>query len=656
MSHKKIYTKKYDYKTEIYQLKYDISNLLQLQPECLQILRWHVFLNDCKTVEYLEPKPGEEIDLVVVNTSSETPPILQENIVPDIITVHIEDGENLKEITVEIEDRRIPKPYLGGYRHIESEIEFHHATTQSGPKFPKVEPYNTYHRDTQTIQTRNRLIEQAYSRATQMSNEQCYIPTVTDKILTSKKYETAQQRTRRLDIAGKVRTIQRYFRAWKMKKALKDLSAEYQRRLKNMTDEQRELDEELKMQKVREINAKTFPRTRDDFSMLYSMVDRWKKSQINRISRNCSGAAKLAEFYLLLNKEIEMLASIEKHRQQIKREMKDIELMKFFKDISDPVRWKGYKGIKVAMDTIETQKGQEYKHIFYDACNHQTSIEERLQFIKNLRDSLKNHNCSLANELVNLLTREEQLLQHSVQENTLDMLRKRIEQLLLKHMQTPECNEGVTKRLMKLKQKEYETNANYCPRCNQIKSNKDFPPVNSRNLAIKSCMSCTWYDRVQEPWYEVAPYRLMLRQIRRDERKRNNITSISFIIQEKDIHYIVDRIWHSRSIISENSNINELRLCRWNKEEEWSPWNTMLITAEEITSHLKVVNLEDVYDEDFRVAVMDKNLLGRVVFTNALFLKNAYKTDEEKTIDDLDLDMFEETTPIISARSFEDCP
>lgn len=103
-------------------------------------------MNDCKTIEWLQPKPGEAIDLVVVNTSSDVPPVLQENIVPDIITVQVEKDNHIEEITVEIEDRRIPKPYLGGYRHVESEIEYHHAATQSGPRHPKVEPTSTFHR------------------------------------------------------------------------------------------------------------------------------------------------------------------------------------------------------------------------------------------------------------------------------------------------------------------------------------------------------------------------------------------------------------------------------------------------------------------------------------------------------------------------------
>lgn len=630
MKHRHIYTKNYSYETEIKQLKYDISNFIKIPEEFLQILRWHVFVEDCKTVEYLEPDPGRELDIVVINTSSLVPPILEDNIVPDIITVTVEHEDYVKEITVEIEDRSISKPYLGGYKHIDSDVEYHHAATQSGPPAPRVEPMNKNHRDSQTIIYKNRTILQNYCRGTQMSNERVWIPTVTDIIKSPGTYETAEEREIRLNVIGKVRTIQRYFRAYKMRQALHMLHLEYVRRRRNMEDEAREITDDCEMLKIWEINAKTFPRTRDDFGMLYSMVDRWKKAQLDKIIRNCSGAAKLAEMYLLLDKEIEMLASIEKHRQKIKQEMKDIKVMEFFKYISTPKKWKSYKNIKVSMDTLENQKGRIYRSIYYDCCNHQVSNEERLIFIKNLKDSLKDHNCQIANQLVSLLSQEEELLHHNFDDNSLEFLRKRIEQMLLKHMQIPECNEGVTRRMLKLKQREYEQNSTYCPRCSKIKSNKDFPPINSRNLALKSCTSCTWYDRVQEPWFEVAPYRLILRQIRRDERKRNNYTSIAYIVQEKDIHYIIQRIWHAKSMISETTNLNELRLCRWKRDEEWSPWNTILLTEQEMIAHLNIEVLENVYDQDLMIAVMDKNLLGRVIFSNALFLKEHCEQEKEK--------------------------
>lgn len=633
MKHKLIFIKNYSELTEVRQLKVEMSNLLKIPVENIQLLRWHVFLNDTKTLEFLTPPAdNRNVEIVVVNTGwiTPSPAIIGQHVVPDIITVRVETEDIFKDITVEIENRSIQKPYLGGYKNNESELEYHHANTQTGPANPKVEPEYKNHRDTQTIETRNRKIEQSYSRATQMSNEECFIATNTDKILVAKKYETAEEVEKKGIVLKAVLTIQRYFRRWKLKKALKALRAKYREMIENEEDEKREKMNEFEDQKIKEINAKTFPRTRDDFNMLYSMVDRWKKAQIERISTNFSGSAKLAEFYLLLNKEIEMLAAIEKHRQRMKREMKDIELMRFFKAISDPVKWQGYKNYEIEMDTLETQQGKEYKNLFYEACNLEKSPEERLEYLKVLKESCGDHNCVLWNKLLQLIKREEEMILHNIDDKSMDMLRKRIEQLLLKHIKLDECNNGVTRRMNRLEQKAFKCTGTYCSRCGQIKPNKDFPLINSRHLVVKSCTSCSWLDRVEEPWFEPGPYRLMLRTIRRDERKRNNHTSVAYILQEKDIYYIVTRIWHSKSIISETSNISELRLCRWKKDEEWTPWNTILLTDKEMECHLNVEVLENVYDEEFITSVMDKNVLGRVIFANTLFLRDKFIEDQDE--------------------------
>lgn len=89
-------------------------------------------------------------------------------------------------------------------------MKYFHGYSQTGPPPPKVPPDQQLTRDTQTFILRNRLLGMAYSQATQMATRELYIPCVTDKILTPGPYETADEREKRLDVKGKVRTIQRY--------------------------------------------------------------------------------------------------------------------------------------------------------------------------------------------------------------------------------------------------------------------------------------------------------------------------------------------------------------------------------------------------------------------------------------------------------------
>ena len=63
-------------------------------------------------------------------------------------------------------------------------------------------------------------------------------------------------------------------------------------------------------------------------------------------------------------------------------------------------------------------------------------------------------------------------------------------------------------------------------------------------------------------------------------------------LKDRDIYYMFDKIWNSQSILSANQDIYQLHFVRWNRNEEWSPWNCILLTLDEADSHLKLTNLE----------------------------------------------------------------
>ncbi len=57
---------------------------------------------------------------------------------------------------------------------------------------------------------------------------------------------------------------------------------------------------------------------------------------------------------------------------------------------------------------------------------------------------------------------------------------------------------------------------------------------------------------------------------------------------------MLKNIWDSHSILSEESDIYTLTFVRWNRREEFSPWNCILLTLEEATAHLKLEDVETV--------------------------------------------------------------
>lgn len=543
---------------------------------------------------------------------------------PDNITVRIETEDGFKDIVVEIEDRSIVKPFVGGFVSTETGIEYHHGYSQTGPPKPKVPPEMKNHRDTQTYFTRNRKYDTHYSRATQMTNEITWIPNINDRIFTAGPYETAEEREKRLDIEGKVRIIQRYFRAWKMRKALKILSAEYKKRVaKELEDE--ELNEKFDLErKKRELIAKVFPRTRADFAMLYTMVERWKKAEIERISTISCGPAKITSFYMLLEKEVEMLRSIERHREAVKKDMKIEKIKEFYKTIGTPLFWNShYKNIPIWMDTLETQQGREFEELYYSIC-HETDREARIEAFLNLKLYFTGHNCLIWNELIKLVDRACELLARGLHDNHLDVLQKRIQALLTRHTQQPECNKGVTNRLTRIKEKTMEDNLFYCIRCKQLKTH-DLFTINTRVEHLNVCLLCSWDDRMIEPWVDLAPYRFMLRRIRREERTKTSHSSIAFVLQDIDIYHLITQIWHSHSAINECDDMYNLILARWFKAEEWAPWNSILLTKSEAKAHLKIRKLEDVYDKEFLNFVRNKHWLAKEMFAVAFQLEKRFQ-------------------------------
>ena len=59
-------------------------------------------------------------------------------------------------------------------------------------------------------------------------------------------------------------------------------------------------------------------------------------------------------------------------------------------------------------------------------------------------------------------------------------------------------------------------------------------------------------------------------------------------VQSVDIRQLVMAIWKGKSLLSESDDLFNLVLVRWNKYEQWAPWNTILLTRDESEAHDKL--------------------------------------------------------------------
>lgn len=89
------------------------------------------------------------------------------------ISISIKKRRDLKStfkmaLPVEIEKQRILKPYLGGWRHKITGIEYINAASQTGSLSKQISWENTYSRAVQCVQTKDEATQSLHHCATQM--------------------------------------------------------------------------------------------------------------------------------------------------------------------------------------------------------------------------------------------------------------------------------------------------------------------------------------------------------------------------------------------------------------------------------------------------------------------------------------------------------
>jgi len=107
----------------------------------------------------------------------------------------------------------------------------------------------------------------------------------------------------------------------------------------------------------------------------------------------------------------------------------------------------------------------------------------------------------------------------------------------------------------------------------------------------------------------------MLRSIQNSELDKgvSHSRGVVFRMLESDLVYLVETVWGGRSAISQESDLFRLAMPRWDANEEWSPWNCVLLDHAEATVH-EQPGTTNTYGEAFRKAVIYKHVRARQYF------------------------------------------
>ncbi|XP_051886494.1 IQ and ubiquitin-like domain-containing protein [Pristis pectinata] len=610
-------------------LKSRFGRQLKLPTQVLQITSDGKMAKDSETLVDLGVRPHGAIQLELASTDPENCPIKRirpqhEATTSDVITVKVQkDDKTCCSVVVEIERLPYRKPYLGGYKHKLTGTEFHHAGTQTPSKRNCI-CVERFCRETQTVSERNRYQQTTNNTSTQMTKIGCYVSNITDKLLTPGRYFTAEEyHACRLNA---VIVIQTYFRRWSAKNYVHQLRMQRDRRLQWEQEQEVKLKKEkadyIKKQYERRMN----PKTKEDFDLLFHALEEWKQEELSNINQTLTGPERKAALYTLLEQEAKLIASIARHRVDAAKETGPKLIQNLLNKCADPIRWKAFDGRVTEMDTQFTIRARELRDIYNSINMKYLTTDERLDALLTLKHTVKEHDCKLTQEIVDLIDREADLLMRQVKESYLDGLRQRISTLFLQYIKTPMFNPEVA-RFLKVPQDPMQLRKNvyFCSSCGSYLPSTEFPlSMTSRNLHV--CQQCIKQNNEARHRAESSQYKLIMKQLRKTEADFGDGAQLAFLVQEQDMKYLIDSIWGTQSALSANANLKDLIMIRWDKKSEWSPWNCILLTEEEAAAHLKLRDIEKDYEATFIRKIKHRHTLGKSYFSRIPEVVNYART------------------------------
>ncbi|NXN95348.1 IQUB protein, partial [Rhinopomastus cyanomelas] len=371
---------------------------------------------------------------------------------PDVITVRVQsDSDSFRDVVVRIKRPTYRKPFLGGFKNRTTGVEYHNAGSQTIPKKRPGKRIKEFCRDAQTVFERNKRQQTENTTSTQMTKPGLYVSTVTDKLITPGRYLTAEEyHKRRLEA---VIVLQSYYRRWHAVNAVQNLREERRLRLAWEAREELRRKKEEEDRLRREYERRLNPKTKADFELLFHALELWMQEETEKINRTFTGAERKAAFCGLLEQEAQMIACLGRHKlnadadNQQKAILRFLKFHKLFLKCAQPKRWKAYDGQTTEVDTQDTLRARDLFEIYRSIHMWQIPKDERKDVLLTLRRTVKEHECKLTQEIVELIDRELDLMAREVKEVNLEGLRKRICTLFLQYIKTPKFNPEVARIL-----------------------------------------------------------------------------------------------------------------------------------------------------------------------------------------------------------------
>jgi hypothetical protein len=439
-------TKQLDVAVTVAQMRANLENELSI-PEGSPLLmnlsgavEFREVLPDAKTLRELGIKPGDRVGIELrINYYQEQP--AEEYVMPDVLELRVLDQSGTeKVVNVHVQRPVMEKPYLGGFRNKQSGAQFHHAVTQTAPTQQKERATIRFHREAQTYEYRTRSTQCKRDNGTQMPKAGLFVDAEGDRELEPRRpyFSSADKHALVMEMCV---VIQCHARGMFARRRARQLRKQKQDQREMEEREAERLHLEASLRHKREVERRMHPRTFEDFSILYRELEGWRQSESRRIqgSGYDEPAQRLAQRELL-QKETKLLQTIDKLKVTAHATNRDAKIKKKLESMSQPKVWAQTDGEITTVHTPFTTRAKELMDLYSGLRLPLLTVDERLDVLLHVKWTVKEFDCNLTREIVDLIDREADMLNRGRPEKSFAGLRRRLANLFLQFVETPEFN------------------------------------------------------------------------------------------------------------------------------------------------------------------------------------------------------------------------
>lgn len=143
---------------------------------------------------------------------------------------------------------------------------------------------------------------------------------------------------------------------------------------------------------------------------------------------------------LSCRKEQKLLQTIDRLRLQASAENREKHIRWMLQLMSSPKRWQMSDGEVAQVHTPFTTRAKELMELYNGLMLPLLTVDERLDVLLHVKWTVKEFDCNLSRDIVELIDREADMLNRGRSEASLFGLRKRVANLFLQFVETPEFN------------------------------------------------------------------------------------------------------------------------------------------------------------------------------------------------------------------------